>query len=164
LGHDLFKSTPESFPIPFIAGDIFDPSLVRSGPPFYQPPESELPALTSLTSLNPLKGHVSVIHASAFFHVFNEEKQLQIARILAGLLSPLPGSVIFGQHLGLPDKGIRAELFGKGGRSIFCHSPQSWEAMWDGEVFEKGTVKVDERLRHFEEANVHMLFWSVTRV
>jgi len=164
LGHELFKSTPESFAVPFIAGDVFDPALVESGPPFYLPPENEAPALTSLTSLNPLKGHISVIHASAFFHLFNEEKQLQVAKILAGLLSPLPGSMIFGQHLGRPEKGVKTELFGKGGRSIFCHSPRSWEAMWDGEVFEKGTVNVDERLRHYEEANIHMLFWSVTRV
>jgi hypothetical protein len=164
LGHELFKSTTESFSVPFIAGDIFDPALVHCGPPFYQPPENETPALTSLTSLTPLKGHISVIHAASFFHLFNEERQLQVAQILAGLLSPLPGSIIFGQHIGLPEKGIKTELFGKEGRKIFCHSPQSWEALWDGEVFEKDTVKVDERLVHVEEADIYFLFWSVTRV
>ncbi|THH16275.1 hypothetical protein EW146_g4351 [Bondarzewia mesenterica] len=34
LGHDLFRSTPESFPVPFIEGDVFDPSFLEAVPPF----------------------------------------------------------------------------------------------------------------------------------
>lgn len=32
-------------------------------------------------------------------------------------------------------------------RARFAHSQESWEALWDGGVFEKGTVKVESRLR-----------------
>ncbi|KAA1474375.1 hypothetical protein DENSPDRAFT_824214 [Dentipellis sp. KUC8613] len=172
LGHKLFNSTPTTFPVPFVPGDAFDASHLTTVPPFTltSPPSTPVPDLQSLTSLNPLLGHVSAIHASAFFHLFQEDKQLQLARALAGLLSPTPGSLIFGQHSGLPAKGHRAEIFY--GQAMFCHSPDSWRALWDGGVFARGTVRVDAELtevtRDFPgfapDARFWMLTWSVTRL
>ncbi|KAI0823142.1 hypothetical protein BC628DRAFT_1417830 [Trametes gibbosa] len=157
LGHKLFKSSQETFPVPFIAGD-----------------------LSALTSLNPLLGHVSAIHASAFFHLFNEERQLKLAQTLAGLLSPEPGSMILGAHGGLPRKGFRQEsgVVLNLGRvfPMFCHCPESWKELWDGQVFKKGTVKVDAILHETERKDYaalsgiaagtkfFLLVWSVTRL
>jgi hypothetical protein len=140
--------------------------------PFYM---ADLPLLTahappeprSLTSLTPLQGRVSAIMSCAFFHLFDEAKQLQAARQLASLLSPLPGSVIFGAHGTMLVNGIREHSLGE----AFCHSPESWKELWNGNVFEKGTVsvEVDVKLvdmgpgRGIQDQNIWMS-WSVTRL
>ncbi|KAH9858784.1 hypothetical protein C2E23DRAFT_864612 [Lenzites betulinus] len=180
LGHKLFKSTQESFPVPFIPGDAFDPNHLEVVPPVYSPLNTPAPELSTLTSLNPLQGCVSVIHASAFFHLFDEERQLKIARAMAGLLSPEPGSMILGAHGGLPQKGFRQEarVVLNLGREfpMFFHGPESWKEMWDGQVFEKGTVKVETALHVHERKDYsslpglaagttfYLLVWSVTRL
>ncbi|OSD04930.1 hypothetical protein PYCCODRAFT_1363568 [Trametes coccinea BRFM310] len=171
LGHKLFRSTPESFPVPFIPGDVFDQTHLEPAPPFYSPPDTPTPQLSSLTSLNPLRGRVSAIHASAFFHLFDEEKQLQLAQALAGLLSPEPGSMMLGAHGGQPEKGPRLSA---ASRPMFCHSPESWKALWDGQIFKKGTVRVEAFLRERESGAIpdvvesgtksYTLVWSITRL
>jgi hypothetical protein len=167
LGHELFRTTPKTFPVPFIAGDVFDPANLEPVAPFNDAPKTSVPALNTLTSLNSLRGHVSVIHASSFFHLFDEDKQLQLARELACLLSPEPGSVIFGSHGGLSVKGyFRAGL-------RFTHSPETWEELWDGQVFNKGKVKVEASLHKDDLVDPSMpdhgsirfvMTWSVTRM
>ena len=170
LGHELFKSTPESFPVPFVGGDVFDPSILEPVAPYKETPQAPIPALSSLTSLNPLRGHVSVIHASSFFHLFSETRQLQLARALAGLLSPEPGSVMFGSQIGSPVKGLKQSS--NGGR-MFCHSPESWRELWVGPVFKQDNVEVEILLKPIdrnyfgmlvETPEVAVLIWSVTRV
>ncbi|EIW65002.1 uncharacterized protein TRAVEDRAFT_68659 [Trametes versicolor FP-101664 SS1] len=178
-GHHLFKSTPETFPVPFVPGDAFNPAHLDPVPPFYAPPDTPRPQLSTLTSLNPLRGHVSAIHASAFFHLFDEEPQFYLARALGGLLSPEPGSMILGVHGGRQEKGFRTEV---GTHSthrktpMFCHSPESWTELWNGQVFKKGTVKVEAFLHETPRkdlegapgivpgAKFYILVWSVTRL
>ncbi|OBZ78824.1 hypothetical protein A0H81_00363 [Grifola frondosa] len=174
LGHKLFLSTKETFPVPFIAGDAFNPAHLEAVPPFYSPPETPVPTLSTLTSLNPLRGHVSAIHISAVFHLFDEEQQLQLARNLAGLLSPEPGSIIFGLQSSRPEKGFRVEagVPNSHGKPMFCHNPESWTEMWDGQVFAKGTVKVDAILKEMERNDLQpvnggrfwVMIWCVTRL
>ena len=125
------------------------------------------PELRSLTSLTPLQGRVSAIFAGAFFHLFDEAKQLQGARQLASLLSPLPGSVIFGAHSTMLVNGMRGT---SGGFEVFCHSPESWKEVWDGIVFEKGTVSVEVGVKLIEwgpgkgiDDKLIWMSWSVTR-
>ena len=170
LGHKLFCSTNETFPAKFIAGDIRDPAHLEAYPVSYGPTETPAPTLSTLTSLNPLRGHVSVIHAGAILHLFTEEEQTRIAHALAGLLSPEPGSMILGTQTGAPEKGVR--VVGRGKNAIisqFCQSPESIAELWDGQVFKKGTVKVHAELSKppsilagFEESFI--LSWTVTRV
>ncbi|TFY68443.1 hypothetical protein EVJ58_g1016 [Rhodofomes roseus] len=175
LGHRLFKSTPESFPVPFVPGDIFNDSYLTSGPPLYTPPSTPAPALSGLTSLTPLQGHVSAIHVAMFFHLFDEAKQLALAQRLASLLSPVPGSLIFGRHFSADVKGVRDLLTTgddtPGVSRLFCHSRESWTALWNGGVFKEGTVKVAVE---FKEAPLYattpvewklwLMVWSVTRL
>lgn len=167
LGHEAFKSTPETFPVPFVQGDAFDPLILELVPPYCDAPKTPIPALNSLTSLNPLRGHVSAIYAASFFHLFSEEKQLRLARAIAGLLSPEPGSVVFGLHVG---SSVKGSIERPNGRTVCRHSPDSWKEIWDGEVFDKGKIKVEAHLGSklvdlgpsLEQARI--LVWSVTRL
>ncbi|KAH9933312.1 uncharacterized protein B0H18DRAFT_1101993 [Fomitopsis serialis] len=148
LGHRLFKSSTDSFPVPFIGGDAFDPAFLQTAPPVYAAQSTPAPTLSKVTTLTMLQGHVSAIHASSLFHLFDEEKQLVLARAFASLLSP-----------------IRV--------STFCHSPESWKEMWES-VFGPDQVKVETELQEVDsEANIapaatnrryHMLVWSVKRL
>jgi hypothetical protein len=164
LGHKLFRTTPETFPGHFIPGDAFDPAMLSVVQPFGAVPDSPEPDLKTLTSLNPLHGRISAIHASGFFHLFDESKQLHLARALAGLLSPVPGSIICGRHRALPEKGTTVQRLL--GASMFCHSPQTWTEMWDGVIFPKGSIEVDTQLVELDiggHKNLYMM-WSVKRL
>ncbi|KAF7316915.1 hypothetical protein HMN09_00425600 [Mycena chlorophos] len=166
LGHELFKSTPQSFPVTFLAGDIFDDDFLRLAPPLTPEPTDLAAPLPSISSLNDLRGRVSVVHSASLFHLFAEAKQLELARKLAGLLSTSHGSIIFGCHAALPTKGFTEASKGK---YIFCHSPETWRAMWEDEVFDKGSVEVRTTLRYVgkvlnENTDFYMMFWSVKRI
>ncbi|KAF7762654.1 hypothetical protein Agabi119p4_9247 [Agaricus bisporus var. burnettii] len=173
-GHELFKSTPETFPAGFVAGDAFSSTMIEPREPFYSPPSSPRPTdLRTLTSLTPLQGHISAIHASSFFHLFNEVQQLTLAKQLATLLSPTPGSIIFGLHISPALKGTL--IFDSEGGPMFCHSPETWVNVWDGGVFEKGAVKVEARIVDWASfgggpnseggvQKISALLWSVTRL
>ncbi|RDX41920.1 hypothetical protein OH76DRAFT_175124 [Lentinus brumalis] len=171
LGHKLFKTSAETFPVRFLPGDIFDPAFLEPTPPTYNRPPTVAPLPSSVRTLTDLRGHVSAITICAVFHIFEtEETQLRLARALASLLSPEPGSMIVGLHTGLREKGWwRGQTF-----HMFCHSPESWAEMWDGDVFEKGSVRVDAWLVERERRSMQdgvarvtptsILEWSVTRV
>jgi hypothetical protein len=168
LGYTLFRDK-ERCSIAFVQGDIFDLSHLTPSDPIYDTAlrEGVPPVLRTLTSLNPLRGYVCAINASLFFHLFDEEGQLLVARGLAGLLSPEPGSLILGSHIALPQKGQRPPDPLHAGFSMFCHSPESWQAMWET-VFKPGTIRVDVVLKEHSSPDVHMpvhmLKWSVTRL
>ncbi|KAG1736113.1 uncharacterized protein EDB91DRAFT_1055814, partial [Suillus paluster] len=159
LGHELFKSSPETFPAHFVGSDAFDPEMLAIAP--VQTTGAPSPDLDNITSLNPLRGCVSAIHATVFFHLFKEDEQLRMARAFAVLLSAEPGSVILGAHIGAPEKGPV---------DMFAHNPKSWSAMWNGEVFKEGTVKVDVELMQEKigtagrDERPLALVWSVTRL
>jgi len=176
-GHQLFKSTPETFPAAFVTGDIFDPAvLAPRGGAFLSASdiasvlahESNTPGLSALTSLTPLHGKISAIHASSFFHLFSEERQLALAHLLASLLRPESGSVIFGRHVARPVKGFFVEALSPAALeelkangkpleefSMFCHSPESWRKLWVEEVFGGTDEKGEERVKvHAEQSLV----------
>ena len=118
---------------------------------------------------------LTVIHVNAFFHLFQEEGQLQAARALATLLSPEKGSFIFGSHSAQQKKGIRSYPNPRG-EYIFCHNLDSWRELWDGTVFKKGTVKVNAELverpwraldiKHpgAEDERRYMMVWKIKRI
>jgi len=180
LGHKLFRTTQETYPIAFVSGDIFDPNHLKVVPPVVTSahgstlgdPSVPAPDLRSLTSLNPLHGRAFAIHTSNFFHLFGEEEQLHVARAFAGLLSQEPGSVIFGVQGSAAEKGFSASALGD--HRLWLHSPESWTELWDGIVFEKGVVNVQTKLvqlgKEYSEpdgpqhTSFTMLVWSVTRL
>ena len=151
----------------FVPGDVFDLNTLQIAPPFDELPSTERPDLSTLTSLNPLAGRCAVIYISRFFHLFSEEKQLHLAKALAGLLSPRSGSTICGGQVGNQEKGLHRRNIQGTVFDMFQHSPKSWCALWD-EIFPKGTVKVDVRLEPVEtnvvSESYHLLLWSVVRL
>ncbi|VDB86610.1 unnamed protein product [Peniophora sp. CBMAI 1063] len=174
IGYDIYKDTPETFPVPFIAGDAFSSSHLDVVPPWSARPTSPVPDLKALISLNPLRGHVSAIHASALFHLFSKELQADLAARLAGLLSYEPGSMIFGQHVGQPLTGDRIDPYRVDGRPMFCYGPEDWEKLWK-DLFSKSGVEVDvqgkltevrreDLPRDGQGAQMWRFTWSVTRL
>lgn len=174
-GHDLYQSSASTFPATFVPGDLFNGRTLSPGAVSYSPPSTPKPTdLPSLTSLNPLKGHISVIHSSLFFHLFNEDEQLDLARRAATLLSHEKGSVIFGSHYGRPKKGTRTEILAAGPwRTQFWHSPQSWKKVWEDQVFRKGSVKVEvewevsteyENMEGPNKPAFYYMTWCITRL
>jgi hypothetical protein len=113
---------------------------------------------------------------SSIFHLFPEDRQLQLAKTVSSLLSPEKGSVIFGQHVGRPVKGIGDEVKHNQFKR-FCHSPESWKQMWVEDVFGgedkdgNDRVKVDTELASlslpivdYPAEDICLLKWSVTRL
>ncbi|KAH9481459.1 Methyltransferase ausD [Psilocybe cubensis] len=146
-GHELFKSTPASFPVAFIAGDVFDSSMLDMESDTQADPDSIRP-LRNLTSLSPLKHKVSAIHVSALFHLFDEDHQRDLAHRLASLLLLEKGSIIFGQHGAQPEMGTRLEIVRMDGtdseigqHTMFCHSPESWKKLWEEDIFGPGSLR-----------------------
>jgi len=125
-----------------------------------------------VNNLTELRGHTSAIYASALFHFFDEEKQFELAKRLAGLLDPRPGSIIFGSHSAGLIQGQSLDPFMR----EFRHSPESWTQMWEEQIFEKGRVKVDTVLEDLSMTalgtvlpvgggtKLYWLSWSVERL
>jgi hypothetical protein len=105
-----------------------------------------------------------------FFHLFSEEEQLLIARQLATLLSPVPGSIIFGAHAGSHVKGSVSIKYDGLSKPLFCHSVDSWRDVWDGQVFTKGMVHVEAYITKYKNlsprltSDGYFLVWSITRL
>ena len=38
------------------------------------------------------------------------------------------------------------------GQTVFLQSPETWRELWDGQVFEKGTIEVETDIAEFERA------------
>ncbi|KAI6114481.1 hypothetical protein F5141DRAFT_1106970 [Pisolithus sp. B1] len=125
-----------------------------------------LPDLLTLTSLNPLHGHYSVINVSCVLRLFAQEQQLHLVRALAGLSFSEPGPLICGTQFSQKEKGNVTTFFGSSKPILFCHSPESWRELWDGVVFEKGEVEVKVNTRSFLVAGQTMdnMVWSVRRL
>jgi len=80
--------------------------------------------------------------------------------------------MIFGAHGGRREKGWWVEEGKDKAITMFCHSPESWAEMWNGQVFKKGSVKVEVGLKETgsnsldngQGTELPRLFWSVTRL
>ncbi|EKM47973.1 uncharacterized protein PHACADRAFT_266612 [Phanerochaete carnosa HHB-10118-sp] len=180
MGHKVFKSTPESFPVKFVPGDVFSDAFLARGDPAATLEATNTPAagsersvdLSALTSLTPLRGKLSVIYASSLFHLFDEEQQSELAHRIASLLSPAPGSFIFGAHVGKLEKGLFVDHATPNvpvGTLMFCHSPESWEALWE-DIFGEGKVETKAVLVEVQRPDMpegttsQFMVWSVKRL
>ncbi|KAG1748152.1 hypothetical protein EDB19DRAFT_1630360 [Suillus lakei] len=158
LGHILFRSTPRSFPSSFIAGDCLDPTFLSSEP---EPTSRSLPDLSSLTSLNDLRGKLTAVHASSIFHLFSAEQQASLVRSVAALLSPEPGSIAFGSHVALPKQGIIQGKAPSMKAEMYCYDPESWNKLWE----DVGPFKTEAFLKELIGPNGEIgweMVWSAT--
>ncbi|KAK7454524.1 hypothetical protein VKT23_011278 [Stygiomarasmius scandens] len=160
LGHELFRSTPETFPVAFVPGNILDPRFLAEETNYRR----SLPPLSTLRSLTPLQGHVSAIHASSIFHLFSGPEQVVLAKKLSALLSPSTGSVIFGIQQG---DVVAGEIVNPRRERVYLHSLESWKSLWKA-LFPEGGVQVEanwlESIETGTRARVLVMAWSVTRL
>lgn len=170
LGHELFRSSAEAFPIRFVQGDVFDDAFFDPAAPPLGVPDA-IAACAEQHSLAPLRRRARAVHASALFHLFNEAQQRELARRVAALLGAEPGSVAFGWQTGARTPQGMQET-----RDAWRHSPDSWRQLW-AETVTDGSVRVEAELRNSanevvqpaandaaQEGEWLSLVWSVTRI
>ena len=90
------------------------------------------------------------------------EERVAAARALAALLSPEPGSMIFGAHHSSSISGRRVNTLR--GTDIYDFNPEDWISLWDGEIFKKGTVQVEAGLRDWENRSEEELGYPPTQL
>lgn len=111
-------------------------------------------------------------------HLFDKETQRTVASKLASLLSPTPGSLVFGAHMGAEDTEDNKDggyRFSSRGVWTFAHSPASWKTLWvgDGGIFKIGEATVTATTKEIPASGMapgheappilYMMYWSVIR-
>ena len=98
------------------------------------------------------------------------------AKALASLLSPIPGSMIFGRHVSTDDGTSKDLPFNYDGTQFFYgFNVEDWKRLWNGEVFKEGSVLVDAELIQYPRKMANrdkaatteprqVLIWCVTRL
>ncbi|RPD58758.1 hypothetical protein L227DRAFT_176047 [Lentinus tigrinus ALCF2SS1-6] len=168
VGEQLFGATQEIGRVPFLSGNFLNPYFLEAVWPFYTQSYAPSPTLSTLTSLNALHGQVSVVSTCFVFDQLNASQQLQLARGIAGLLSAESGSMVIGVHRVSPPSGSSAESHRDDSGGMFYHSPESWSDLWDGQLFQKGTVKVETILVESQELGMsgdgQVMEWTIVRL
>lgn len=106
LGYDLFKDR-NMLKSTFLPGDIFDDKMDWSA----------------------LQSKIDIIHASAFFHLFNWEQQVQACRALVGFGRPQQHTIIVGRQVGSVTPGEFPSF--QPGTTGFRHDPSTLQKLWD---------------------------------
>jgi hypothetical protein len=144
LGQNLFKGPTPG--IEFRTTDLLDPAD---------------------TSLDDVKGKVTLLYTGAVFHLFQEDQQRVFAETIKTLLATEGEVAVFGWHGGAKEKGIRVS---RSGKPLFAHDPQSWKELWAevlGADAKNWTIRAELRNRWTgaEKADDHhtILEWSLWR-
>lgn len=102
LGYQLFKDE-DKLESKFIQGNIFN---------------------MDLTCVQ----NVDIVHASSFFHLFTRPGQLLAMQKVIAILRPVPGSVVFGLSLGIPEP--TEDDLASGGPGTFRHNAETFAELW----------------------------------
>lgn len=132
MGYDLFLDK-ETLKTKFIAGDVFDPDA----------------------SIKQLDGKIDIIHAALFFHLFNWDGQVKIAKRFVSLLNPEAGVLVIGRQIGNVEAG---EYLGPRlpDKTRYRHNDESFKRMWKLVGDETGTNwQVDVRISNIDLAKIH---------
>ncbi|KAJ6168339.1 hypothetical protein N7497_001182 [Penicillium chrysogenum] len=124
IGYDLFNDH-DHLKAQFIVADIFDDNsdLVKN-----------------------LTNKIDIVNAASFFHLFDWDLQLLVAKRLVGLLQDKPGSLLIGRQI---DK----EAAGK----HYRHDPATWKKFWEQVGAETGTKwEVETRMEKWAGADKMM--------
>lgn len=106
IGFSLFHDQ-DKLGATFVTGDMVDPDDSRT---------------------HALRGKVTMIHATSFFHLFNWTQQLFIGNRFVSFLKPgTRNGLIYGRHIGIadprnPDVDARAP---------YLHNQESFQRLWD---------------------------------
>ena len=132
MGYDLFLDK-ETLKTKFIAGDVLDPDA----------------------SIKQLDGKIDIIHATFFFHLFNWDGQVKIAKCFVSLLNQEAGVLVIGRQIGNIEAG---EYSGSGlpDKTRYGHNDESFKRMWKLVGDETGTNwRVDVRISNNDLAKIH---------
>lgn len=120
LGYDLFLDK-KTLKTKFIAGDVFDPDA----------------------SIKQLDGKIDIIHAASFFHLFNWDGQIKVAKRFVSLLNPEAGVLVIGRQMA----NVEAGEYSFYGKTPYRHNDESFKRMWKLVGDETGTNwQVDARI------------------
>lgn len=126
LGYDLFLDK-DSLETKFIESDVFDPD----------------------SNLKALDGQIDILHAAAFFHLFDYEDQKKIGRRVVRLLKPQQGSLLVGRQVGNV-KGGEFDHRTNPKQKMFRHDVETWKQMWK---------EIGEGTDTVWEANAELHIW-----
>ena len=132
MGYDLFLDK-ETLRTKFIAGDVFDPDA----------------------SIGQLDGKIDIINAAAFFHLFNWDGQVKIAKRFVSLLNSEAGVLVIGRQVGNVEAGEYSDR-GLSDKTRYKHNDESFRRMWKLVGDETGTNwRVDVRISNNDLAKIH---------
>ncbi|KAI9812867.1 MAG: hypothetical protein M1827_004385 [Pycnora praestabilis] len=152
LGYDLFVDR-ERLKTKFFAADIFDAE----------------------SDLKEIDGEIDIAYTGSFFHLFDYDRQYQVAVRLVSLLRPRKGSLILGRQVGNLKPGSYSHRTNES-NMMYRHDVASWKEMWTKVGEETGSEwSVDARLdeaegmsgkgnTHWRDPNGRRMRFSVTRV
>jgi SAM-dependent methyltransferase len=103
LGYKLFRDR-DRLQARFLVADIFD----------------------SNTALTDLSGHIDMIYAGSFFHLWGLEDQIKVSKAVVALLRPEPGSMILGRQIGATEALEKTSATG----TMYRHNVESFKKMW----------------------------------
>lgn len=106
VGYDLFMDK-DKVKSTFIATDIFNPS----------------------PSFQVIYGRIDIIYAGSFFHLFDWDDQLKVAKRAVEILRPQKGSMVVGRQVGSLEPGEQPRRSGTGMR--YMHDEASMTRFWN---------------------------------
>lgn len=123
IGYELFRDR-DRLGATFVAGDIFDADDV---------------------GFAKVAGKPTIVHAQAFFHLFDWQRQVAAAERVVELLRPgTSNAMIFGSQMGNLQPG---EIPNIHGGTRFVHNQESFQRLWDEVGAKTGTKwRVDAEL------------------
>lgn len=105
LGYKLFRDE-DTLKSTFISGDIF----------------------ATPNPLEGLKGKMDMVFMASFIHLFSYEQQVEVCKMVVGLLRDRKGSMLFGRQIGSVKAGATVDESGK--ESKFRHNEETFRRMW----------------------------------
>ena len=143
LGYELFQDR-KTLKSTFLVGNVLDDSA----------PDGMLKGVV---------GKIDMIYAANIVHLFNWADQLVLAKRVAMVLKPVPGSLVLGRQRGNIKPGEYEHRTNEK-RTMFRHSEESFRKMWD-DVEEITGIKwhVDVRLQKDEDFDDRRLCFEVSR-
>ncbi|KAF3904202.1 hypothetical protein ABW21_db0200942 [Orbilia brochopaga] len=139
LSYDLFRDK-DTLKSTFFHGDVFDLSSFR----VVGGDQSDL------TFFGNLIGHIDIISARSFFHVFGAENEFNAACQMARILCPSRGSMIIGRQVGSKKPGL-CSISLRRREPVFRHDPETWKDLWK-RVGETTDTRWDVQARMIEIA------------
>lgn len=84
-----------------------------------------------------LTDSVDIINAASFFHLFNWDQQILVAKRVVNLLRARPGSLVIGRQVGRLDPVDPDDK--ENPPKHYRHNPDTWKRLWEQVGSETGT-------------------------